>query len=100
MEPFEEISREWAAMRSELRQIAAELDQVKRQLAERTPPELLTFAEFTARYPSWTEGKLRWKRFHQATNGFAAAFVEDGSRVLVNPHVFFEVLTSSKRKRR
>lgn len=96
MEPFHEISREWAEMRAQIQKLASEMDEVKKQLAQQTPPELLTFSEFSSRYPSWTEGRLRWKRFHQNTNGFAPAFAEDGARVLVNPRVFFDILANKK----
>ena len=55
-------------------------------------PQLFTFTQFAKRHPAFPESSLRWLRFNDRENGFAAAFVNVGRRVLVDEERFFEVI--------
>jgi hypothetical protein len=74
-------------------------------------PTLFTFRQFAERHPAFSVSSLRWLRFRSAPvkrtrrgnggevevenlapNGFAAAFVEVGGRVLLDEQRFFEII--------
>jgi hypothetical protein len=56
-------------------------------------PILLTFRQFAAKHPAFSEGSLRWLRFRQHENGFARAFRAVGpNRVLIDEGAFFSVI--------
>ena len=60
--------------------------------------ELVTFRQFSAENPVWTEASLRWLRFKSATNGAAGAgvFIQQGRRVLLCKPAFFRWLRSQQ----
>ena len=55
-------------------------------------PSHLTVRQFAYKYPAFSESSLRWLIFNQETNGFAAAFVKLGRRILINEKRFFQVV--------
>jgi hypothetical protein len=61
-------------------------------------PTLLTFRQFSERFPAISESSLRWIRFNQEKNGFAPAFLRLGRRVLVDQDRFLEILFGHNRR--
>ena len=82
-------------------------------------PTLLTFRQFAAKHPAFTESSLRWLRFRTTVsrvtrkdqdtdtkhvsvlepNGFAGAFVEVQRRVLIDETAFFRVVRAQNEPR-
>lgn len=62
---------------------------------------LMTFKQFAAKYPAFSEGSLRWMRFN-ASGRFGHvqdAFVQLAGRVLVDEEVFFSRVKSGPQPR-
>jgi hypothetical protein len=53
---------------------------------------LLTINQFADKYPAFSVGGLRWTRFNSNHNGFKAAFVKHGARVLIDEDQFFKAI--------
>ena len=58
-------------------------------------PNLLTVRQFSQKHPAFPEGGLRFRIFHEETNGMktAGVLVRNGRRVLINEERFFDWLT-------
>ena len=61
-------------------------------LSDGTTRSFLTVKQFASKYPAFHESNLRWLIFNQETNGFSAAVVRIGRRVLIDEQKFFEVV--------
>jgi len=71
--------------------------------AAQTTPRLLTFSQFAERHPAFPVNSLRWLRVKADPeapdyNGFAAAFVKVGGRVLVDEERFFQIVAEQNRR--
>ena len=58
-------------------------------------PIHLTVRQFACKYPAFSESSLRWLIFNQAENGFSAAFVKLGRRVLIDVQKFFQAVDAN-----
>jgi hypothetical protein len=58
-------------------------------------PTLLTVKQFNQKHPAFPIGGLRFRIFHEETNGMktAGVLVRNGRRVLIDEERFFEWLT-------
>ncbi len=69
---------------------------------------LLKVRQFSEKHPAFPEGAMRWMIFNATSNGFAAAFVRVGRKVLVDEAEFFRCIdianertqTNTSRRRR
>lgn len=61
----------------------------------------LTVNQFSAKYPAFTQGGLRWMIFNEETNGLAeeGVIVRCGRRVLINEDRFFARLERQNAKK-
>ena len=52
---------------------------------------ILTIKQFAEKHPAFPEGGLRWRIFHERTNGLkdAGAILRNGNRVLIYEERFF-----------
>lgn len=53
---------------------------------------LLTVRQFSEKHPAFTQGSLRNLIFNAKQNGFDAALVRVGRRVLIDEAAFFDVI--------
>ena len=55
---------------------------------------LLTVRQFSEKHPAFPEGGLRWRIFHEDSNGLkaAGAILRNGNRVLIHEERFFRWL--------
>lgn len=61
-------------------------------ISDGTLRSFLTVKQFANKYPAFHESSLRWLLFNQDRNGFSAAFVKLGRRVLIDEQKFFQVV--------
>jgi hypothetical protein len=52
---------------------------------------LLTIRQFADKYPAFSESSLRWLIFNREENGFSAAFIKLGRRMLIYEQKFFHI---------
>ncbi len=50
--------------------------------------QFFTVEQLATKYPAFTEPSLRWLLFNRETNGFAAAVVQLGRRLLIDEVAF------------
>ena len=53
---------------------------------------LLTVRQFSEKHPAFSQSSLRILRFHCESNGFKAAFVTIGRKVLIDESEFFAAI--------
>ena len=63
-------------------------------------PTLLTVKQFNQKHPAFPVGGLRFRIFHEDTNGMKAAgvIVRNGRRVLIDEERFFDLLMGGGEK--
>ena len=63
-------------------------------------PTLHTFKQFSKKHHAFPEGGLRFRIFHEETNGMKAAgvIVRNGRRVLIDEERFFDLLMGGGEK--
>jgi hypothetical protein len=54
--------------------------------------EILSFKEFSRRFPTFSESSLRWIAFNADSNGFCTAFRKIGRRRYIVPEIFFRLV--------
>lgn len=61
-------------------------------------PRLLTVRQFSEAHPAFPVSNLRWLRFNESKNGYAAAFVTVGRRLLIDEAEFFRIVREQNRR--
>ena len=67
-------------------------------LAVKKQPRYILLVDWSRKYDWPTQGALRHLMQYRATNGFAAAFVKCGNRVLIDEAKFFECVARQSEK--
>jgi len=63
---------------------------------QRPTKDIMTVKGFAQRFPTFSEGALRWMIFRKTKNGFDKAFVKVGRRLLIDVEEFFSIISELK----